>query len=205
VAASRRSPERTQRERTEATTGQLLEAARRLFAADGYQATSLDDVVRAAGVTKGALYHHFRGKRELFRAVFDREQRELALVSVAAYHGQDDPWTGFYEGCRAFLEALVDPGVQRIALLDGPAVLGWEEVREIEAGYSLAMIREGLEEAMRTGRIPRRPVEPLAYMLFGALCEGGMMVARGSGDQRAATRELLRELSTMLRSLETRG
>ena len=201
MANTRRAPERTQRERTEATTAQLLDAARRLFAADGYQATSLDDVVRAAGVTKGALYHHFGGKRELFRAVFERETRELARTSSEAYHRKRDPWDGFYEGCRAFVEASLDPGVQRIALLDAPAVLGWETVREVEANYTLAMMQNGVRAAIERGRIAPRAEEPLAHLLFGALCEGAMMVARAE-DPRAAGRELLREVRALLASLE---
>jgi AcrR family transcriptional regulator len=202
--ATRRAPERTQRERTEATTGQLIGAARRLFAADGYQATSLEDVVAAAGVTKGALYHHFAGKRELFRAVFEREEQELARACHAAYARKRDPWEGFYEGCRAFVEAVLDPGVQRIALLDAPAVLGWETVREVQRNYAMAMVRNGLEEAIRSGRIAERPVDSLAHLLFGALCEGAMVIARAP-DQRAAGRDLLRELRAMLTSLETTG
>lgn len=198
------TPERTQRERTEATTGQLIDAARQLFAADGYQATSLDDVVRAAGLTKGALYHHFDGKRELFQAVFEREQGDLARTCHEAYRREPDPWDGFYEGCRAFVEASLDPGVQRIVVLDGPAVLGWEAVREIEASYSLAMIRNGLEAAIRSGRIAERPVDSLAYLLFGALCEGAMMVARAE-DQRGAGDDLLREVRAILASLEVGG
>jgi AcrR family transcriptional regulator len=193
---------RTQRQRTEATTAQLLDAARRLFAADGYNATSLEDVVAAAGVTKGALYHHFSSKLDLFRAVFENEERALARVCHEAYSRSDDPWDGFDAGCRAFLEESLDPGVQRIALLDGPAVLGWEAVREIERRYSLSMIENGLREAIESGRIGRRPAGPLAHMLFGALCEGAMTVARSGGDQRAAMREVQREVTALLGALE---
>ena len=193
---------RTQRERTETTTAQLLEEARRLFAADGYNATSLDDVVAAAGVTKGALYHHFASKRDLFRAVFENEERALARVCHDAYQREADPWDGFYAGCTAFLEESLDPGVQRIAVLDGPAVLGWEVVREIERAYSLKMIESGLRQAIESGRIAKRPTGPLAHLLFGALCEGAMVVARTSGDQRAAMREVARELRALLTALE---
>ncbi|HEX8744500.1 MAG TPA: TetR/AcrR family transcriptional regulator [Thermoleophilaceae bacterium] len=193
---------RTQRERTEATTAQLLGAARRLFAADGYNATSLDGVVAAAGVTKGALYHHFSSKRDLFRGVFEREQAALARVCHEAYSAEDDPWEGFHAGCRAFLESSLDPGVQRIVSLDGPAVLGWETVREIEASHSMAMIENGLRQAIERGRIDPRPTGPLAHMLFGALCEGAMTVARSGGDQRAVMRGVADELGNILRSLE---
>ena len=194
---------RTQRQRTEATTAQLVAEARRLFAADGYNATSIEDVVAAAGVTKGALYHHFRSKRDLFRAVFEQEERALARKCHEAYERESDPWDGFYAGCRAFLEESLDPGVQRIALLDGPAVLGWETVRQIEAEYSLAMIENALRQAIENGRIAPRDTGPLAHMLFGALGEGAMMVARSGGDQRAAMREVAREVRAMLTALES--
>jgi AcrR family transcriptional regulator len=194
---------RTQRQRTEATTGQLLEAARRLFAADGYTATSLEDVVAAAGVTKGALYHHFDSKRDLFREVFEQEEIALARASHEAYSREGDPWDGFQAGCIAFLEGSLDPGVQRIVVLDGPAVLGWETVREIEKRHSMAMIEGGLRQAMDGGRIASRPVGPLAHMLFGALCEGAMTVARSGGDQKAAMRAMAAELRLLLAALES--
>lgn len=194
---------RTQRQRTEATTGQLVEAARRLFAADGYTATSLEDVVAAAGVTKGALYHHFSSKRDLFRAVFEQEEIALARASQEAYRRESDPWKGFQAGCIAFLEGSLDPGVQRIVVLDGAAVLGWETVREIEARHSMAMIEGGLHQAMESGRIARRDTGPLAHMLFGALCEGAMTVARSGDDQRAAMRAMAAELRSLLAALES--
>lgn len=191
---------RTQRERSDATRGELLAAARHLFATRGYEATSLRDAVEAAGVTKGALYHHFSGKRELFRAVFEQEQQRLAEVSGAAYRRKRDPWQGFQAGCRAFLEASLDRGVQRITLLDAPAVLGWEELREIEAKYSLAQLIQGLEILMESGDIDRRPAAPLAHMLNGAICDAAMMVAR-SANQRAAMRQVTRELAMLLEAM----
>jgi AcrR family transcriptional regulator len=193
---------RTQAQRTEATTAQLVEAARRLFAADGYEATSLDDVVAAAGVTKGALYHHFGSKRDLFRAVYEDREQALARACQKAYAAERDPWAGFHAGCRAFLEATLDPGVQRICLLDAPAVLGWDTVREIEARYSLAMIENGLRHAIESGRIAPRPTAPLAHMLVGALSEGAMMVARAD-DQRGAMQEVAREVESLLAALES--
>jgi AcrR family transcriptional regulator len=191
---------RTQRERSEATTAELVSAARELFAADGYAATLLDDVVGRADVTKGALYHHFEGKRELFEAVFDQEQRRLAEIGAEAYARKRDSWEGFYEACRAYFEASLDPGVQRITLLDAPAVLGWERLREIEDRHSVANMRVGLQAAMDNGQIAPRPLEPLVQMLNGAICEAAMLVAR-SKDQRRATRDVLAELRIMLDAL----
>jgi AcrR family transcriptional regulator len=190
----------TQQERTEATTTALLAAARDLFAEDGYAATSLDAVVAKAGVTKGALYHHFSGKRDLFAAVFASEQVKLSGAIVAAYaREQEDPWRAFEAGCRAFIEACQEPGVQRIFLLDAPAALGWETIRKLESG-SLQMMEQGIEQGIEAGAIEKRPVSPLAHLLFGAVCESAMVVARAP-DQDAALDEALAELSRMLRSL----
>lgn len=193
--------ERTQRERSEATTRALVEAARDLFARQGYEGTFLDDVAREAGVTKGALYHHFEGKRELFRAVFEAEERRLRRTTSAAYLTQRDPWKGFYAGCRAYLEACLDPGVQRITLIDAPAVLDPETERAIkEQAGTRAGVRNGLRIAMEAGIIAPRPVEPLASMINGALCEGALLIAR-SDDPPAATKQVLDEVEAFLDSL----
>ncbi|MEX2375064.1 MAG: helix-turn-helix domain-containing protein [Dehalococcoidia bacterium] len=148
-------PERTQQERSDATTKALINAARELFARDGYEATLLDDVARKAGVTKGALYHHFGGKRALFRAVFEAEERRLMRMTAHVSAKHADSWKGFYEGCRAYLEAVLDPGVQRITLIDAPAVLGFEIVREVEERYTMSLLRNGLQMAIDAGILGR--------------------------------------------------
>jgi AcrR family transcriptional regulator len=156
--------------------------------------------VAKAGVTKGALYHHFSGKRDLFAAVFASEQVKLSAATAAAYaREQQDPWLAFEAGCRAFIEACQEPGVQRIFLLDAPAALGWETIRQLESG-SLQMMEQGIERAIEAGAIERRPVGSLAHLLFGAVCESAMVVARAP-DQEAALDEALAELSRLLRSL----
>lgn len=193
-------PRRTQRERTETTTRALVAAARDLFAERGYEATFLDHVADAAGVTKGALYHHFASKKELFAAVFEQEQRQLARAAARAYAKEADPWTAFGAGCRAFLQASLDPGVQRITLLDAPSVLGWEAMRRIEADHSFKQIEEGIAIAIREGKIAARPVEPLAHILFGAICEAAMMIAR-AGKPGVTHARALTELSSLLESL----
>ena len=192
--------ERTQQERSDATIKALVEAARELFARDGYEATLLDEVARSAGVTKGALYHHFGGKRELFRAVFEAEERRLMRITAHVSAKAADVWKGFYDGCRAYLEAVLDPAVQRITLIDAPAVLGSETVREIEERYALSLIRNGLKIAIDAGIIGRRNVEPLASMLNGAMCEAGMMIAR-SDDPQTTQKQVLREMKALMDSL----
>jgi len=189
----------TQQERREATTTSLVTAARELFAEDGYAATSLDAVVAKAGVTKGALYHHFAGKRELFEAVFVAEQVRLTTAVMAAAEGRDDPWQAFEAGCGAFIEACQAPGAQRIFLLDAPVALGWETIRRLESG-SLELMKQGIQQAIEAGSIEDRPVAPLAHLLFGAVCESAMVVARAP-DQDAALHDALAELHRLLSSL----
>ena len=191
---------RSQRERSETTRGELLAAARKVFASRGFAATSLETVVSICGVTKGALYHHFDGKRDLFRAVFEEEQRRLATIVAEAYTHKADPWSGFIAGCRAFLGEALDPAVQQIVFLDAPGVLGWEVMHELETDYGLTLIKDGLSRLMTAGRIRRRPVDPLAHLLFGALTEGALFVARAS-DREAARRRVVREFEGLLRTL----
>jgi AcrR family transcriptional regulator len=190
---------RTQAERTEATTAALVDAARELFARDGYDATSLDAVAARANMTKGAVYHHFDGKRQLFEAVFTREVEQLATPLVEAYARKKDPWEAFKAGCRAFLDECLDPDLQRIVLLDALAAIGWEQVRRLE-GPLLDMMQLGISRAAEAGRIAPRPPGPLAHFLYGALCETAMIVARAE-DQRAAHRQAVSEINRILDGL----
>jgi AcrR family transcriptional regulator len=190
---------RTQAERTEATTAALVDAARELFARDGYDATSLDAVAARANMTKGAVYHHFDGKRQLFEAVFTREVEQLATPLVEAYARKKDPWEAFKAGCRAFLDECLDPDLQRIVLLDALAAMGWEQVRRLE-GPLLDMMQLGISRAAEAGRIAPRPPGPLAHFLYGALCETAMIVARAE-DQRAAHRQAVSEINRILDGL----
>lgn len=191
---------RTQRERSEKTVEVLLDAARRCFAERGFLETSLEAVATEAGVTKGALYHHFESKQSLFRAVYEREQRRLRRLSRDAFAHKRDPLEGFYAGCRAFLEASLDPSVQRITLLDAPAALGWETMRQIETAGCLWIMVDGLRLAMDAGRIEQRPVEPLARLLFGSMCEAAMTSARAENPS-AELRRFLKELRRILDAL----
>ena len=192
---------RTQAERTEATTSALVDAARELFARDGYDATSLAAVAAHANVTKGAVYHHFDGKPQLFEAVFTREVERIAAPLVAAYARKKDPWDAFEAACRAFLDECLDPELQRIVLLDAAAAIGWEEVRRLEAPL-LEMMELGIARGIEAGRIASRPPGPLATFLYGALCETAMVVARAD-DQKAAHRQAVGEIGRILDALAT--
>ncbi|MEW1866445.1 TetR/AcrR family transcriptional regulator [Streptomyces sp. NBC_00669] len=184
------APRQRQRERSDATVDDLVTAARTLFAADGYGATSLDAVCERAGVTKGALYHHFAGKRELFGAVYAREQEGLAAAISAAYlKVADDPWEAVFAGSRAYLEASLDPEVQRITLFDAPGALGWETMRTLGVDCRELTLR-GVARAIRKGAIPDRPADPLTSMLYGGLSESAMAVARADDPQVALAETL---------------
>src|SRR3954462_8457644 len=130
-AAQATRERRTQAQRSEATISDLVATARELFATKGFAGTSIEDMVRAAGVTRGALYHHFENKTELFRAVLEAEARALAVRTVAAAAGEHDAWRRVEAGALAFLDACTEPGVQQILLIDATAVVGWEGLREI--------------------------------------------------------------------------
>ncbi|GIH93962.1 TetR/AcrR family transcriptional regulator [Planobispora siamensis] len=169
---------RTQAERSSATSSRLLATAEEMFGRDGYAATSLAAVAAAAGMTKGAAYHHFPGKAGLFREVFVRRLRwAAAALERVAVHAPD-PWSALREGCRTFLECCTDPGFRQIVLLDGPAVLGWDAVREIEYEHLLRVLRDGMRAAAAEGWIAGGDLDVRSQLVFGALCEAGMMLAR---------------------------
>jgi len=194
---------RTQSERSEATRGALIEAARRLFADRGYAAVGTEEIVRAAGVTRGALYHHFEGKRDLLRAVYEQLESEIATEVATAV----TPGAGVLEtlsaGAQMFLDRCLEPEVQRIVLLDAPAVLGWEEWREIGARYGLGLIAGLLTAGIESGELRDQPVEPLAHALLGALDEIAMLVARAD-DPAVARAEAGETIESLLGAVSAR-
>jgi AcrR family transcriptional regulator len=178
----------TKAEQSEATRAALVAAAETLFAQRGFADTPTEAVVKAAGVTRGALYHHFTDKADLFRAVYESlEQRMIAHVEEAVV-GLTDPIEVLHRGTEAFLDACLEPAVQRIVLLDGPSVLGWETWRQIDMAYGLGMVTAVLEVAVQTGAIRAAPVEALAHILLGGLNEGAMLMAASPDAQAARQR-----------------
>ena len=135
-------------------------SARELFAQRGYAAVGTEEIVARAGVTRGALYHHFEDKRDLFRAVHEGLEAELVASIGARVEGIEDPWELLVTGIRGFLDACSDDALRQISLLDAPAVLGWEEWREISARHSAGLVSFGLENAMERGVLRRQEVAP---------------------------------------------
>jgi AcrR family transcriptional regulator len=187
---------RTQAERTSATRRALLDAARVQFAEKGFAGTGREQVAAAAGVTRGALYHHFGTKEGLFRAVVEELEAGLAeQVATAAMAGAD-PVDELRRGCLAFLDACLEPAVRRIVLLEAPVVLGWDAWREIDARYGLALVRSGLSGALDQIRLNPGSVDPLAHLLLGALNEAALLVA--TADDPARARKQVGETVTLV-------
>lgn len=182
------SPRRTQAERSAATRSALVRAARELFARDGYAATGREMIVERAGVTRGALYHHFADKEALFRAVFEELEAEVMARSAEAAMTvpPDDPLGQLRAGCLAYLDIALDPAVQRICLLDAPSVLSPAVRQEVLDAYAVGLVREVLQAAMDSGALARQPLEPLTHVLLAALHEAALYVARA--DDHAAAR-----------------
>lgn len=180
---------RTQDERRAATRRALVCAARELFAEEGYHAAAAGEVVRRAGLTRGAMYHHFEDKRDLFRVVVEEVEEEVDGIVLSrsrrTLRETSDAWEAFLAGYRAYLDACVRPDVRRILLLDAPAVLGWEEWHEIDAAHAVGQIEAGLWLMMENGVMERHPARPLAHLLHGAILEAAMYVAVSGEPEQA--------------------
>lgn len=192
---------RTKAQQREDTTNSLLAHARGLFAIRGYHQVSLAEIVNAAGVTKGALYHHFPGGKDaLFRAVLEAVHCEVAGRIEAAATGQDT-WAQLVDGCYAFLASSTEPGIQQIMLIDAPAVLGWDTWREVDASTSGRHLGEVLAQLIDEGILEDQPIAPVAHLLSGAMNEAALWLAGSSDRDRdlAATWSVLQALLGSLR------
>lgn len=194
-------PRRTQAARTEATRAALIAAARRLFTERGYDDVAAEEIVRAAGVSRGALYHHFGGKAQLLEAAYEQLEAESTerVARVVLGSELESPLGAMRAGIEAFLDECAEPELRRIALHDAPAVLGWERWREIGAANGLGLIEASLNAAIEAGEIRQLPVKPTAHLLLGALDEAAMLVARS--EDPASRAEVTSVLLVLLDSL----
>jgi AcrR family transcriptional regulator len=185
-----------------ATREALIEAALALFTENGYTGIGTEEIVGRAKVTRGALYHHFEDKRDLFRAVFERVEEDLVQGIAAKMEGSDDAWELMMAGMRAFLDACEQPAVKQISLTDAPAVLGWREWREIDNRHGLGLTRAALQGAVDAGALRPIAVEPMAHLLVAALSEAAFVIAHASRPRkaRAEVEEALVQLMEGLRS-----
>jgi AcrR family transcriptional regulator len=193
----------TQSERREATRAAIVKAAKRLFGERGFASTTIDNVATAAHVAKGAVYHHFETKETLFEAVFDEVSHDLVAEVDRVARSEKDALTAMAAGTQAYFAACATDATGQIILRDGPAVLGWERWREIDArhfggGFPLALAR-----AMDDGVIARQPVEPLSRLLLGAVTEAAVACSAG-GDLHKTGAEYARAFRTLLEALRTK-
>ena len=194
---------KTRSETMEETRCRLLLSARRSFGADGYAATVMDELTAAAGVTRGALYHHFGDKKGLLLAVARQQDAEIEAGLAAAESAAPDPWQGFKRRCRAYLQAVTEPEAQRILLRDAPAVLG---VDFVQAGQRqcVTAIAERLRGLMTTGEIRTAEPQALARLLNGALVEAAAWAASAERPEQALA-QALDALEPLLEGLRQKG
>lgn len=178
---------RTQAERSEATRAALMASGRKLFGSNGYGHTGREEIVADAGVTRGALQHHFGDKQGLFRAVYEELEQQLvgSTAEAAMQIGHEHALAMLRAGCHAYLDAMLDPSVQRICALDGPAVLPADLRSEIAERYALALVRQVVQSAMSQGEIRRAPLEPLTRMLLAGVMAAATYVATADDPKRA--------------------
>jgi AcrR family transcriptional regulator len=187
---------RTQEQRRSQTRRALVTAARRLFAEQGFANTGTSDIVAAAGVTRGALYHHFADKQALFAAVVEEEHLLMAMAINAAGESDEDPGPirALIAGCDVFLDAMQDPGRRQILLVDAPAVLGRATLDAIDARHGLQTLVCGLRDAMEAGAMKKLPVEALARSLGAMFDRAALAPPDELADYRKSIKAVIRGL-----------
>lgn len=187
--------------KAQGTRTALLGAARKLFAEKGFHATGTPEIVELAGVTRGALQHHFARKEDLFRAVFEQvEEDMLAASRVEDALSPGEVWLALKANLDKFLDLAATSEVQRIVLIDGPAVLGWSEWRRLEAHYGLGQIVQAVEDGIDAGLIRSQPAKPLAHLILAVIDEAALLVANAD-DPKVARSQASEAVHTMLASL----
>jgi AcrR family transcriptional regulator len=169
----------------EATKAKLERVARELFAERGFTELSAEELVARAGVTRGALYHHYNGKEGLFEAIVEGAMKEVHAKLAMEAAGEADPLRGLLRGIHAFLNISTQPSIQRILLIDAPAVLGWHKWRKMDDRYGLGLLKRGLSNAMKAGLLRNQDVDVMAHLLQGALTEAAMVIARSKKPAKA--------------------
>ncbi|MEM7251059.1 MAG: TetR/AcrR family transcriptional regulator [Pseudomonadota bacterium] len=182
---------RTQHDRSEDTRSRLIAAARRLFAEKGFANTGTEEIVAAAGVSRGALYHQFDDKTALFLGVFENVEADMIRRVEASFPPGSAALEQVHIGCDAFLDACGEPEMRQIALTDAPSVLGWAMWREVDARYGLGLIRTVLRRLVAEGNLADAQVEPVSHLLLGAVSEAAMVTGQGNADASASVRKNL--------------
>jgi len=170
----------------QATRAQIVSVATELFSTAGYEATSIETVLARAGVSRGALYHHFENKEALFVAVFEAMEARIAQATIDASRGIADRVEAMRVGTQAFLDLSRDPAVRQIVLTDAPAVLGWQKWRDIDARFGFGLLKGSLKAAAAGGRLQPELVDIYAHILLAAMLEVALIIARADNPSEAA-------------------
>jgi AcrR family transcriptional regulator len=176
---------KTNTEKTDATRRALLNAGRKLFAKNGYGATSTESIVVKAKVTRGALYYHFKDKAELFAAVVEDLVHDTAAAIRKRAGTEEDPWELLNAAFDVFLDRCMDPTYQRIVLQEAPAVLSTERWEKMQARHSHGDLLFGVEKAIESGNLKTPSAEALASVLSGAIREAGFFISRAADKIKA--------------------
>lgn len=194
----------TKKQQSQATIKRLIRVAMQEFSSKGYAGASTEAIVRDASVTRGALYHHFNGKKDLFYAVFKEAQREIGRMIEEQADAEADLWEGLISGCNAFLTACSNPELQQIVVIDAPSVLDWNTYREVDTdmpGSGLSLLKECLQGLIDQKTIKPLPIEALAHLLSGAMDEAAVWIAQSKNSPKAL-KEAQNALEVLLESLK---
>jgi AcrR family transcriptional regulator len=194
-------PAKTRVEQAIETRTNLIRVARSLFADKGYHATGTHEIVEAAGITRGALYHHFPRKEDLFLAVFQEVRREWIRHATADNHCTDNRWERLREHIKLFIGAATTPDVHRIVMIDGPSVLGWKMWRDLQAADGIVTVSDAIGDGIASGAIRSQPPEALAHLVIALIEEGALFVTYAD-DQRDAVTRVELALDTLLSGLQ---
>ena len=191
----------TKAEQYEKTRAKLLAVARQEFATVGYTNAATNHIVEQAGVTRGALYYHFKDKTDLFRAVVEDIAQEIAERILSSAIQNSSAWQGLVVGCHTFIEACSQPDVRQILLLDAPSVLGWKEWRAIDERHGMGVLRAGLQACQQAGEMHQAPISALTHLLSAALNEAALAIAE-SNDPVTTHQEMAKAIDFLLKRLK---
>ncbi len=172
-----------------------------MFYQNGYEKASIEEIIQTAGISRGALYHHFENKLALFEAVFDNIQAQIADNILDAANKEPEKWNQLLAGCRAFLQSCIDPKIQRIAIIEAPSVLDWNTWRKVDSVHGLSLLKSCLNELMNDGIIKTQPLEILSHLLSGAMNEAALYIAH-SKNPKKSLKEAVAIIEQLLGSLK---
>jgi AcrR family transcriptional regulator len=192
----------TQVERREATRAAILSAAHELFSTRGYAQTAVSDILEAARISRGAMYHHFAAKEDVFAAVFVRTSDEAIRRATARIPSSATPLESLVAGCLGWLRAVDDPEIRQVLLVDGPTALGWERARALEETSSLGVVRASIAASVRSGEMTVPSVDLAARLINAMLTEAALHLSQGKR-HRSHRRQVAVTVTAMIEGLAT--